>query len=221
MILPIIILAMVIFQALLGMWTVTRLVHPVVVSAHLLGGMAIIAMLWYLRLKQAYPQASRKRPFKAGLWLFLLIGQIALGGWVSTNYAAFSCTDFPGCFHGQLMPEMKLKEAFSVSIEEGLNYQGGVLDASARATIHMAHRIGALIIFVFFFVFVFGMRRSHSNKLKHATYLVSFVLLAQVVIGIATVYLSVPMYLAVLHNGMAALLLLSSISLWFFSHKRI
>jgi cytochrome c oxidase assembly protein subunit 15 len=146
-------LALVIFQALLGMWTVTMRLLPIVVMGHLLGGMAIFALLTWLNLRLSLSDSQLfarrgdffKGPFKwVILGLIILIIQIALGGWVSANYAALICPDVLSC-EGQTIPTLNFQQAFQFISQIGPNYQGGLLDTTARVTIQYAHRVWAIV----------------------------------------------------------------------------
>jgi cytochrome c oxidase assembly protein subunit 15 len=212
--LPTFLLALVIFQAALGMWTVTLLLKPVVVMAHLLGGFATFALLVLLALR-----TGRRRPLvgapewrRAGLiGLFILVLQIALGGWTSTNYAALSCLDFPTC-QGSWTPEMDFKEAFVMWRGLGVNYEFGVLEHPARTAIHVTHRIGALLTLLYLGWLVIALMRA-GNGMGGAALLVGSLLLAQVALGIGNVLLHLPLGVATAHNGVAALLLVSLVYL--------
>lgn len=206
--------AVVIFQAMLGMWTVTLLLKPVVVMAHLLGGLLTFSLLGYVALHLAdSPEPTsaqlRLRPLVTGA-LVLLALQIALGGWTSANYAALACgMDFPKCA-GSWWPMTDFREAFVLWRGIGVNYEGGVLDAAARASIQIAHRIGAVIVFVYIMALaVLAWRR----RLRMLAALVGTLLCLQVALGIANVKLLLPLPLATAHNGVAALLLLALIAL--------
>ncbi len=146
-------LAVVIFQAMLGMWTVTLLLKPIVVMGHLMGGITTFALLAYAALRFAGVGVNDER--YAGLrkavvlGIVLLLAQIALGGWTSSNYAALACgTDFPTCL-GQWAPPTDFREGFVLWRGIGVNYEGGVLDMAARSAIQIAHRIGALVVFCY------------------------------------------------------------------------
>ncbi len=147
--LPLLLLAVVIAQAAFGMWTVTLKLWPQVVTAHLLGGFTTLALLFLLALRLSGRFAARRYPAAtrglAGLALLLVIGQIALGGWVSSNYAAVACIDLPTC-HGEWWPRMDFANGFHLTQHIGPNYLGGQLDSDARTAIHMTHRIGALCV---------------------------------------------------------------------------
>ena len=212
--LPTFLLALVIFQAALGMWTVTLLLKPVVVMGHLLGGFATFALLVLLALRTA----PRKPPATTGRWrhaaaaaLIVLVMQIALGGWTSSNYAALACLDFPTC-QGSWAPEMDFDEAFVMWRGLGVNYEYGVLEHPARTAIHVTHRIGALVTFLFLGWLVVGMLRSGSGLAGPALLLCGLLLL-QVALGIGNVLLHLPLGVATAHNGVAALLLVSLVYL--------
>ena len=214
---PIILLLLVIFQAVLGMWTVTWKVQPLVVSSHLLGGMAIAALLWSLTLAtKAYQSNARPAPgYKvwAVLGLLIVIGQLFLGAWTSTNYAALACLNFPLC-HGSLFPAMNFHEAFSLFHPIGVNYEGGVLDSTARVTIQMTHRYGAFVTAVYVGILALCLIFSKAEKkLRGIGGVLLGVLVLQFALGVANVELLLPIQIAVAHNGVAALLLLTLVTL--------
>lgn len=207
--------AVVIFQAMLGMWTVTLLLKPVVVMGHLLGGLLTFSLLAYVALSLtsrsvAMPAQQRLRPMVV-VALVLLALQIALGGWTSSNYAALACgSDFPQCA-GAWWPQTDFREGFVLWRGIGVNYEGGVLDAAARAAIQIAHRIGALLVFGHVLATAFAAWR---RGLRANAVAVAVLLCAQVALGIANVKLLLPLPVATAHNGVAALLLLSVIALF-------
>lgn len=223
--LPIILVGLVIFQALLGMWTVTLLLKPVIVMLHLLGGLTIVALLWWLVLKSSsHPIVTGKNKLMPMLvlGLALLLGQIILGGWTSTNYAALACPDFPTC-QGEWWPESDFKEGFVFWRGLGQNYEFGVLDNPARTAIHLSHRMFAIVVAVFWiFLLLRIMRReslsSNSSSNMHQLATITLLLLfAQIALGVSNVVMKLPISVAVMHNGGAALLLLSVITLIFYS----
>ncbi len=203
-------LALILFQAVLGMWTVTLKLLPIVVMGHLLGGFATFALLAWLafrsRLKGSYAPPRSLRQFKPLLatGLLILILQVSLGGWTSANYSALVCADFPGC-QGQLWPETNFVEGFVLWREVGVDYEGGVLDLPARSAIHMAHRIGALITFAML-MFV-SIRLFRVTVTQRAAIWLGFLTLTQVALGIMNVVLHLPLANAVAHNGLAAVLM--------------
>ncbi|MBM3350467.1 MAG: heme A synthase [Betaproteobacteria bacterium] len=208
--LPTALLLIIIFQAALGMWTVTMLLKPAIVSAHLIGGMTTLALLvWVAHRHWASFTASAT---VSGLLILLVRGallivfaQIFLGGWTSTNYAALACTDFPTC-HGAWIPEMDFKDAFHLVRELGMSANGGSLTLPALTAIQWTHRIGALITFIYVASLACVlMKISAYNRIA---WLLLAILVAQVCIGIANLILHLPLLLAVAHNLGAALLLI-------------
>jgi len=206
--------AVVVFQAMLGMWTVTLLLKPVVVMGHLLGGLLTFSLLAYIALALTHsrvPDAAQRRlTLMVVVALVLLALQIALGGWTSANYAALACgMDFPRCA-GSWWPQPDFREGFVLWRGIGVNYEGGVLDGAARAAIHIAHRIGATIVFGHVLATaVLAWRRG----LRANAAAVAVLLCVQVALGIANVKLLLPLPLATAHNAGAALLLFSLIAL--------
>ncbi|MDH5435859.1 MAG: COX15/CtaA family protein, partial [Gammaproteobacteria bacterium] len=219
-VLPILLVAIVIFQGLLGMWTVTLLLKPVIVMLHLMGGMTTVSLLLWVGLRQSNlfmsdvnPAPVQLRPW-ALLALVIVVCQIALGGWTSANYAALACPDFPTC-QTQWWPAMNFVEGFTFWRGLGIDYEGGVLENDARVAVHMMHRIGALITFIY--ILVLSLRtilNSVNNKaLRNMGIFLLCVLLAQVSLGIANIVFTLPLSIAVIHNGTGALLLLSVVAL--------
>jgi cytochrome c oxidase assembly protein subunit 15 len=206
-------LGLILFQAALGMWTVTLKLKPIIVMAHLLGGMTTLALLSWLAFRsrpapygqhEPVPGKTRaKRPLIV-FALLVLVGQIALGGWTSANYAALSCPDLPRCT-GQWWPDTDFGEAFTLWREVGVDYEGGILDQDARATIHLTHRIGAIITLVVLLLTAFSLRGQPALR-TGATLLIVGVL-TQFTLGILNIVLYLPLPNAVAHNGMAALLI--------------
>lgn len=207
------ILALILFQATLGMWTVTLKLKPIIVMAHLLGGMSTLALLAWLAFRsrpapfgqvEPIPRQTRgKRPLVI-FALAVLVGQIALGGWTSANYAALSCPDFPQCT-GQWWPETDFPEAFTLVREIGVDYEGGILDQSARATIHLTHRIGAVVTLIVLLLTAVALRG--QPLLKTGAALLAVGVLVQFTLGILNIVLYLPLPNAVAHNGMAAILI--------------
>ncbi len=214
--LPTLLVALVVFQGLLGMWTVTLLVNPSVVTLHLAGGMTTLALLWWLTLRQGRlfvadlsPSMRALRPW-AWLGLVLVSVQMLLGGWTSTHYAALACTDFPSCMGGDWWPNADFAAGFDPLRPLGVDYEGGVLDGAARTAIHLAHRTGALIVFVYLGAFALVLaRRARQPVHRRLARVLIAALILQVGLGIANILYQLPLGLAVAHNGGAALLLLS------------
>lgn len=215
-VLPSALLGLIIFQSLLGMWTVTWQLKPLVVMAHLLGGLTTLSLLAWLvfsRHRNSYASAGagyRVLRRYALLGLVLLVGQIALGGWTSANYAALSCPDFPTC-QGYWRPPLDFQEAFTLWRGLGRSYEGGVLSNDARVTIHVMHRLGALVVALYLsWLSRRLMSAAPGNRaLYRAGVGMAVLLIAQLSLGIANVILHLPLPVAVAHTGGAALLLLS------------
>lgn len=209
--LPLLLLGVVIAQAVFGMWTVTLQLWPQIVTAHLLGGFATLSLLFLLCLRLSghlpalpapIPRRVRRFAFAA---MLLVIGQIALGGWVSSNYAAVACTDFPTC-HGEWWPKMDFARGFDPTQHDiGPNYLGGMLYGEARTAIHVTHRLGALSVTLALLVLA-GMLWRHG--LGRLTGLLLAALALQVGLGISNVVFHLPLAVAVAHNGGGAALLL-------------
>ena len=205
-------LVLVMFQAALGMWTVTLLLKPVIVTLHLLGGLATLALLAWLGLRQEtfkpVPAAAmRLRPW-ALLTLLIVIGQIMLGGWVSTNYAALACVDFPTC-HGQWLPEMDFHHGFQLVRELGMTAAGTHLSYDAITAIHWTHRVGAVVTFLYAGGFALVLLRT-AGLARYGAVLLA-VLLLQVALGIANVVAGLPLAVAAAHNAGAAILLVTAV----------
>ncbi len=207
--LPLLLLGVVIAQAAFGMWTVTLKLWPQVVTAHLLGGFTTLSLLFLLTLRLSgalpvLPGISRHLRGLAALALALVIGQIALGGWVSSNYAAVACVDLPTC-HGEWLPAMDFANGFHLTQHIGPNYLGGQLDSEARTAIHMSHRLGALLVTLVLLVLAWRLRAAGQGRLAVVLLLA---LASQVSLGISNVLLHLPLTVAVAHNGGGAALLL-------------
>lgn len=203
------IVGLMVFQAALGMWTVTLKLLPIVVMGHLLGGFLIFSVLTVMRchfLKMVPLGLSRWR-IVLGIGIGLTFLQVALGGWVSSNYAGISCVGFPRC-SGQWIPVLHLKEAFAGMHTLGVNYQGGVLDIDARMTIQWIHRLGALIVWLFWLVCSFVLWRKINNVHVHFAIIALQLLLSlQIILGMINVVYFLPLWSAVLHNGVGVLVL--------------
>jgi cytochrome c oxidase assembly protein subunit 15 len=210
-------LALVIFQAALGAWTVTMRLMPAIVTAHLLGGMAVLALLAWLALSLcAYRSVSNGSAVRlpAATALAVVAMQIALGGWVSSNYAALACPDLPLCL-GQAVPPMDFGNAYHVLRELGQTPEGGLLSREALTAIHWTHRMFAL-----FAVAVVGWAAYRALTLSKAlAALIATLLILQFSIGVANVAVSRPLALAAAHNAGAALLLIALVVLNFFAFR--
>jgi cytochrome c oxidase assembly protein subunit 15 len=209
-------LAAVCLQGAFGAWTVTMQLMPLIVTAHLLGGMSLLALMtWLAARERAYPTVSkvslRLKPW-AALGLVLLFMQIALGGWVSTNYAALACMDFPTC-NGSWLPPMDLKNGFSLIRGLGEMPGGEMISQTALTGIHWVHRNFAFVIFAF--MGLLSWRLMKDPGLKGPAQLVLVLLAAQLITGLTTIFFQWPLLIAVLHTGGAAGLVIATVTLLF------
>ncbi len=220
-------LAVIIFQALLGKWTVTMLLKPVIVMAHLLGGLLTFSLLaWMAWRATSLPirlaEAGRLRVW-VGVGLVVLGLQIALGGWVSANSAALSCgaggwshgslwtgADFPKCV-GQWWPQADFREGFVLWRGVGVDYEGGVLDGASRIAIQLAHRIMAVVVFLY--LLWLSVKLLRLPGMRGWGTLLALLTLTQVALGILNVKLALPLSVAVMHNAGAAALLFVLVTL--------
>jgi heme a synthase len=203
--LPIFLLALVICQGAFGAWTVTLKLWPQVVTAHLLGGFATLSLLWLLAMRLGvleHLKAPRALLPLAGVALAAVILQIALGGWVSSNYAALACHDFPTC-HGDWWPAMDMAKGFNLSQAVGPNYLGGQLESDARVAIHFVHRLGAVAVLLVVGALAWRLHRSRSPLALP----VAGILGLQLALGILNVIMELPLSVATAHNAVGALLL--------------
>lgn len=208
-----VLLGLVIFQALLGMWTVTLKLHPLVVMGHLLGGLGVTALLFALLLGPVpvRPQAAGSGRVLARMALLAIVAQITLGGWTSANYAAPSCPDFPRC-QGRWWPEMAFAEALSPPPPITGDYEGGTLTAASRTAIHFTHRLGALVVLATVALLLWRLRLSGGAPFRWGM-LLGALAAAQFALGVANIWLHFPLGVAVAHNAGAALLLLCAVGL--------
>lgn len=201
-------------QGAFGAWTVTHQLMPIIVTTHLLGGMGLLALMtWLAAREKAHPavtaQSSAYLPWM-GLGLVLLFIQIALGGWVSTNYAALACMDFPTC-HGEWMPPMDFQNGFSLIRGLGELPSGEVISQQALTAIHWVHRNFAFVVFAFVGTLAWILRRDQG--LRGPATLLLALLVAQLFTGLTTIFFEWPLLIAVLHNGGAAGMVLVSVTL--------
>lgn len=214
--LPLVIAVLVVLQGAFGMWTVTLKLWPQVVTAHLLGGFATLSLLWLLVQRLGHwhwqvsaPEKAELSAFKglALFSMFVVIAQIALGGWTSANYAALACTDLPTC-HGQWWPEVDFVQGFNIFQAVGPNYLGGLLDSDARTAIHLTHRLGAILVTITLLTLAAKLWRSSVFAARRWGVVLCLVLALQVVLGVGNILWSLPLSVAVAHNAVGALLLL-------------
>jgi len=213
-----ILVVLVAFQAALGMWTVTLLLKPAIVTLHLVGGMLTLSVLAWLAMRElpwrplpGYEPAARLRPWTV-LALVVVGCQIVLGGWVSTNYAALACTDFPTC-HGTFAPAADYAHGFHVLRELGMSPEGAPLSNQALNAIHWTHRLGAMLTLLL--VGGVALVASRLKPVRSCALLVLAALAIQIGIGVSNVVFLLPLWLAVAHNAGAAFLLASLLMLNF------
>ena len=215
-----VLLVIILCQAAFGAWTVTLKLWPQVVTAHLLGGFTTLSLLWLVLLRQGvFPSIHRGLPAPgkhAVIALVAVIGQIALGGWVSSNYAALACYDFPSC-DGSYAPTIDLAEGFNIFQGVGPSYLGGLMDNEARKAIHWVHRLSAIGVAVI--VVSLAWRLMRVNRLIALTMVA--VLFAQIALGILNVVWVLPLFNATLHNVGGALLLITLVTVNFAPRLRI
>ena len=205
-------LGIVIFQVALGMWTVTMGLLPIIVMGLLLGGFITLTLLLvlFLNIRHGNPVAWGSPVRTAALLAVVIVFlQIALGGWTSANYAAIICEDFPTC-QGSMIPPLDFSGAFTVSTEGVQSH----LDDISRVTIQWMHRVGALITTLYLSFLI--IKLFSSGWTKFAIW-ISALLIAQVTLGISNVIFSLPLMVAVAHNGVAVLLLMSLATLVHYS----
>lgn len=220
--LPLFLMIFVFFQAALGMWTVTLKLLPVVVMSHLLGGMIIVSCLalysWQLS-RSVSLEADRIWRYPIIFGCFIVFFQIALGGWVSANYAGLACTGFPQC-NGMWWPQLDFREGFYLFAPVGENYQGGLLAIDARMTIQFIHRMGAMITALYIgLLSLLIMVKAANPRLRQLAMVALALVGIQFGLGILNVLYLLPLSIAVAHNGVAALLLATMVSLVHFTDR--
>jgi cytochrome c oxidase assembly protein subunit 15 len=225
--LPLLILVVVIFQAALGMWTVTMKLMPIIVMAHLLGGFTTLCLLFllYLRLKRHRINRTDFSIKKYGrfalLGIVLLTGQIALGGWTSANYAALSCVELPICQSGW-QEQMNFENSFDLIPPERESYEFGYLSHDERVTIHVVHRFGAIAITIYLaWLLLMIYFKAQTSTFKKSAVVVGVVLIIQLSLGVSNIWFSLPLSVAVGHNLVAACLMLSLIALTYRLRRKI
>jgi cytochrome c oxidase assembly protein subunit 15 len=204
---PTLLFGFVCLQGAFGAWTVTMKLQPVIVTTHLLLGMALLGMLTWMAARQSLhapiAAAGARLRVPAAIGLLVLVMQIALGGWVSTNYAALACTDFPLC-HGAVVPPMDYEHGFTLWRELGKTAGGDYLPFDALTAIHWTHRTFAFVVLAY--LGWLGHKAMRIDGLQKTGRGLLLMIVVQFLIGMATVFLKWPLAIAVMHNGGAALL---------------
>ena len=226
--LPLALSVVIVFQALLGMWTVTMKLMPIVVMGHLLGGFTLFCLLnlLYWKVSQINQPSlglvnvsalTKTLAVTSGL---LLVAQIALGGWTSSNYAALMCTSLPIC-QGNWVEYLDFQTAFQLIQPHSESYEFGTLDYGARMTIHVSHRFGALLVTFFSLALIYRLVQEGEPRLTAAAKRVALMLIIQLLLGISNVLFSLPLLIAVAHNLGAALLLISVLQVNYLLFRRV
>jgi len=213
-------LALIILQGLFGMWTVTLKLWPVVVTLHLLGGLSCLlgfSLVYWLARRQTLEDAmedeadtaEQPRRHNPLFWIALLalVAQISLGGWTSSNYAGVGCVGFPTC-NGEWWPQADFAQGFHLGQQIGPDYLHGQLDAVARTSIHLSHRLGALILGLVIVALWWQQRTAPVSIRRFSDWLLLLYGL-QIVVAVVMIALALPLVIALLHTLMAALLLLT------------
>jgi cytochrome c oxidase assembly protein subunit 15 len=216
-------LAMVILQGAFGAWTVTWKLWPQVVTAHLLGGFTTASLLTVLMIKLRRA-GSEVKPLSltnvtqgrlktwALVGFILILGQVFLGGWMSSNYAALACSTLPEC-NGSWWPEMNFSEGFDLTQTLGPSYLGGLMNSEARTAIHVLHRYGAIILGVYILLMSYLLLSQDDRRLRKFGLAFLVVFFVQFCLGLANIYYFLPLPVAVAHNFGGACLFVLSISL--------
>ena len=213
--LPTLTLVWVVIQGLFGKYTVTLKLYPAVVTLHLLGGMLLLALLAaqheaYVQRPLSLTRHTRRVVLVA---LLALTVQIALGGWVSTNYAVLACREFPLC-NGQWWPEMDFARGFTVLRELGRSSEGGALPMAALVAIHMVHRWFAVLVVLALGWLVQCLWREPGNSPRRFAWVLLALLAAQMLSGLSNVVLGWPLFAALAHSAGAAAMVLALVMLW-------
>ena len=219
---PISLSILIVVQSTMGMLTVTQLVKPTIVTTHLILGMTTAGLLLWNGLQVQIKDKINSIDFRLVNLIFIctlaLIFQIILGGWTSTNYASLACTDFPKCLNQWWPSNMNYSEAFKVFNLPNINYEKAPLVYEAKLAIHFTHRIGALILtglYALLFIYLFYIQK--NKTIRNIGFMVFAVFTIQILLGISNVLMSLPISVAVLHTVNASVLLLTMITLLFYS----
>jgi cytochrome c oxidase assembly protein subunit 15 len=203
---PTVTLAWVVVQGLFGRWTVTLKLYPAVVTAHLLGGVLLLALL-VAQFERQRQRAESALPMTliAAVWALLLV-QLLLGGWVSSNYAVLACQGFPTC-NGQWWPTMNFGAGFELLRPLGRSANGDALPLDALVAIQFAHRAFAVIVLVAAAALAWRLGRDPASSGRRSGILLAVLLMLQVVSGVSNVVLGWPLVAALAHSGGAAALI--------------
>ncbi len=214
-------LAIIIGQGIFGYLTVSLKLHPLIVTTHLFGAMIttsifLVIFLRSLKLQHDFEILKANRHLIM-IGFVLIIFQIFLGAWTSTNYAARACLDLPYC-QGELIPNTNFKEAFNLFQTIGPNYLFGQMSNEARVAIHITHRIGAVVVFLYSLFLIFKLKSKETLPV-----IVAFgaILFLQVFLGINNVLSHLPLWNAVAHNIFGVMLFLCMIVIMYLSYRKV
>jgi heme a synthase len=204
---PTLTLGWVLMQGAFGALTVTMKLYPAIVTLHLLGGIGLLVLLAVQAQVFAPQPLGLARPLRTLAWTTaaLVVLQIALGGWVSTNYAVLACREFPLC-QGQWWPSMDFAHAFSLQRELGQTAAGAYLPFEALTAIHMTHRLFALGVFGAMALLAWRLAASGDAVLRRFALGIGALGVLQLATGLSNVVLGWPIVAALLHTGGAAAL---------------
>ena len=208
-------------QGIFGYLTVSLKLLPIIVTGHLFGGFTTLTLFFYIFLKSSNFEILNKMKipnlkFIAGLAFFILIIQIFLGVWTSTNYASLACADFPTC-QGSYLPEMDFKNGFNLNQEVGPNYLYGLLDNPSRVAVHYSHRVSAILVTLIFLILMSKLWFTNAAPLAST---LGILLITQISLGIINVVYVLPLYVAIAHNLVAATLLLTIFTINYLAWKK-
>ena len=208
-------------QGLFGYLTVSLKLLPIIVTGHLFGGFTTLTLFFFIFLMAGNFELLNKMKipdlkFIAGLAFFVLIIQIFLGVWTSTNYASLACADFPTC-QGTYLPEMDFKNGFNLNQEVGPNYLYGLLDNPSRVAVHYSHRVSAIFVTIIFLILMSKLWFSNAAPLAST---LGILLITQISLGIINIVYVLPLYVAIAHNLIAATLLLTIFTINYLAWKK-
>ena len=208
-------------QGIFGYLTVSLKLLPIIVTGHLFGGFTTLTLFFYIFLKSSNFEILNKMKIPnlkliAGLAFFILIFQIFLGVWTSTNYASLACADFPTC-QGSYLPEMDFKNGFNLNQEVGPNYLYGLLDNPSRVAVHYSHRVSAILVTLIFLILMSKLWFTNAAPLAST---LGILLITQISLGIINVVYVLPLYVAIAHNLVAATLLLTIFTINYLAWKK-
>ena len=213
-------LLVIIGQGIFGYLTVSLKLHPLIVTSHLFGAMIatslfLVIFMKSLKITKTYDVLVKNKTLII-IGFVLIIFQIFLGAWTSTNYAARACLDLPYC-QGQLVPDVNFKEGFNLFQSIGPNYLYGQMSYEARVAIHLTHRIGAIVVFFYSLFMAFKLWSTETKPIIMGFLVVLF---TQVFLGVNNVLSSLPLWNAVAHNIVGVMLFLSFVIMTFLGFRR-